>query len=228
MKKTTYLLIVLTLALSANAGTVLFSDDFESGNLDKWTIGGRQEGTNLAEVTSGASSLVAHLYQAGFSEITIEKKFDYDSGLNFAFDMDVDIQSSASSTSSHYAGGWAEFTFCNESEEAIGQVRYLSSTSSWPFDAYNPNPWHHSFSIPEETGLVSYDLNVLDLLSNITLDMGALSSVKVIFRAYTSSNNYSMSTNTYVDNVVVTPEPTTIVLLSIGSVYILKRCNQRN
>ena len=37
-------------------GSVIFSDDFESGNLDQWTIGGRQQNTSIAE-TPGTSNL---------------------------------------------------------------------------------------------------------------------------------------------------------------------------
>ena len=87
MKKTTVLLIMAILTASANGSVVIFSDDFESGNLDQWTIGGRQQGINVAEVVSREGSLMGHLYHKGFTEIRLEKTFDYDPNLTFYFDM---------------------------------------------------------------------------------------------------------------------------------------------
>ena len=121
MKKTTVLLIMGVFSASANAG-IIFSDDFESGNLDLWTIGGRQQGTNVAEVVSREGSLMGHLHHEDFTEINMEKTFDYDPSLAFSFDMAVNVSSDASSTSTHYAMGGAYFTFWDNSQEIVGYV----------------------------------------------------------------------------------------------------------
>lgn len=88
----TVLLITLS-QTSIEAAT--FTDDFESGNLDNWTIGGRQaEGSQIANVISYNGSLSGHLYKYSFTEITIFKDFQYNALTDndlFSFDLSVDV-----------------------------------------------------------------------------------------------------------------------------------------
>jgi hypothetical protein len=213
---------VLSVVVSVQAG-VIFEDDFEDGTLSKWTIDGRQEGINIAEVITKDSTKVAHLYHEEFSEITIFKRFDYEPALTFKFDMEVVPYSEASSTSSHYAYGGVQVAFLDSSKTKLGDVLYICSTSSWPFEEWYLGTWSYLFSVPEGAGMVSYNLNAQDVLSNISIDVGSISYVDLAFWAHASSDQYNSYANTWVDNVTVTPEPATILLFGLGSAWILKR-----
>lgn len=216
MKNLVYLFLILIFAISAK-GEIIFSDDFEDGTLDKWIVNGRQGNIYVAEVVTRHMSQMAHLYKKYYHEITIEKRFDYNSNLIFNFDMEVDPYSEASSTSEHYSFGGIRVSFLDSSETYMGEVRYICSTSSWPFEQFNPSPWHYSFSIPENVGMVSYSLYVQDLLSNIDIDEGSISYANLEFWAYSSTDFYETYADTWVDNVVVIPEPGTLILLGLGT-----------
>jgi hypothetical protein len=87
----------------------------------------------------------------------------------------------------------------------------------------NPLPDIQFFRIPNEAGLVSYSTSVQDLLGYITIDEDSISSVQLKFTAYCSGSDSSFTSNVWVDNVVVTPEPTTIALLAIGAVAAFRK-----
>ena len=214
-------MLILAIFTTSASGDIVFSDDFESGTLDQWTIGGRQQGvSNVSEVISRHGSQMAHLYHKRFTEITMEKTFDYYPNLNFSFDMEAYAVAINPVTNADYAMGGVGFSFRNISGDTLGQVRYIHSNSSWPFDTYNPNPTHHSFAIADDAGLVSYNLNVQDLLSNIDVDSGSIASVKLQFIAYTSGLYYSETSNNmyadvWVDNVTVVCELPTLEEIEI-------------
>ncbi len=85
--------MVCMFALPSNGATV-FSDDFESGNLDNWIIGGRQLGTNIADVvTCSTGSLGGHLYHSSFTEINLSRDFQFEQDHAFSFDLEVDVSS---------------------------------------------------------------------------------------------------------------------------------------
>jgi hypothetical protein len=221
MKRLAFLYVIAFVVVSAQA-VVIFEDDFEDGTLNKWTIDGRQQGINVAEVVTRNSTQMAHLYHKNFSEITMSKSFDYDPALTFDFDMEVAPHSDASSTSLHYAYGGVQFLFLDSLNGNLGEVLYLCCTSSHPFDTLQ-GPAHRLLSIPQGSGIVSYNLNIQDLLSNITIDVDSISHVKLEFWAYASTDSYNSYTNTWVDNVVVTPEPATLLLLAAGSLAVLRK-----
>ncbi len=212
MRRLAFLYVIAFVVVSAQA-VVIFEDNFEDGTLNKWTIDGRQQGINVAEVVTKNSTQMAHLYHKNFSEITMFKSFDYNPALTFNFDMEVAPHSDASSTSTHYAYGLVQFLFLDSSNIDLGDVIYISCTSSYPFDTLQM-PTHRLLSIPQGSGIVSYNLNVQNLLSNITIDVDSISHVKLEFWAYASTNSYNSYTDTWVDNVVVTPEPATLLLLA--------------
>jgi hypothetical protein len=203
-------------------GEVIFSDNFESGNLSLWTVDGRQQGlANVADVVDKYDSKMGHLYHQGFSEITIEKSFDFDENLTFSFDFEANV--TAGGGYPDYASGGAEFDFRDSGQNLLGRVSYTKATSSYVFDLENPRPDFEHFRIPNEAGLVSYASGVQDLLSYITIDEDLISSVRLRFTAYCSGSTSAYTSNVWVDNIVVTPEPVTIALLAIGAVAVFRK-----
>ena len=177
---------------------------------------------SIAEIVNHNSSQTAHLYQDGFSEIHISKTFNYQNELNFSFDMEVQSYSEASgSDSAWYAGAGVSFNFLDSLSNELGAVTYGSPTSTWPIEQNELLPNRHS--VPVSGALSSYSLDVESILSYITIDLNALTHVQMRFFVHTSSNDYNMSGHTWVDNVVVTPEPCTLLLLGMGGLLIRKR-----
>lgn len=217
-----YLLIASTSTLNAD---VIFEDDFESGNLDLWTVNGRQQGDNLAEVVDKYGSKMAHLYHQGYTEIdlTMENLIYYDENLSFSFDMEAQLTSGFSSTDYRYASGEAEFAFLDSGQNRLGLVSYVKATSSYIFDVTNPEPEYHLFQIPDDEGLASYATSVQDLLSHITIDEESISFVKVRFFAYGSEISDTLTSNVWIDNVSITPEPCSLLLLGSGVLLVLRK-----
>ncbi len=200
------ILVLSLVVLAATAGAdVLFSDDFESGTLNQWAIGGRQLGVNVAEVVGRHGSLMGHLHHSeDYSEITLEKTFVYNPNLDFSFDMEVDAQSTNSSTDDNYAHGGVQFVFMNASEDVIGWVWYMSSTSSWPFDYYRPENRDEAFAVNIGDGsLSSYNLNAGEALSNLNIDYDSVVLFTFRFLAYNSGSAGTMSSDVWVDNVTI-------------------------
>ena len=218
------LLLIMAILATSASGDAIFSDDFESGTLDNWTIGGRQQGgVNIAEVVDRHGSQMAHVHHSETStEITIEKIFDYDSGLEFSFDMEVIVASDMGPTSADYARGGVQFGFYDSSEENIGNVAYVLSTSSWLFDYDDSYPTLHYSDIGDGS-LNSYTLDIQNVLSNIDVDPSSVASLNFYFYAYSSGSADTMSADVWVDNVTVTPEPATVLLFAAAGAFALGR-----
>jgi hypothetical protein len=189
--------------VSDTSSTVVLTDDFDSGQLNKWTVGGRQEGVNVAEVVYKDGSNRAHLYHEDFSEITLQNVFQYDPNLSFAFEMQTSVASQASSTSSFYAKAGVRFFFLDSSGQALGMVGYIRTTSSFALTAYNPAPENEYIEILDDKNH-SYNLAVAGLLSRITINTALITSVKIEFSPHCSGWPYNMSAELWLDNVVVT------------------------
>ncbi|MCD6174239.1 MAG: hypothetical protein J7K65_00540, partial [Planctomycetes bacterium] len=205
MKQTIIILALSVLFTSPVSQAAIFQDDFESGTLDQWTIGGRQEGReSIAEVTSYQGSQMGHVYQDGATEINISKTLDYQSDLNFSFDMEILTYTGTSDPDSDwYASAGANFYFLDSNFNELGHVKVGCATAIWPTDLLNAQPNKHVFQ--NDVGFAHYSLNVEDLLSNITIDQNALAYVAIRFGAYASADINNMNANVWVDNVVVTP-----------------------
>jgi hypothetical protein len=203
MKKTIITLALTILIVSSASQATIFSDDFESGTLDQWTVGGRQTGReSVADIVFRNDSQMGHVYQDGLTEILISKTFDYRDDLNFSFDLETLIHSEDHDPgSAFYASAGASFTFLDSMSNELGVVRFSSSTSTYPSDVQNPLPNKHVFEI--DGALASYSLDIEDILSNITIDQNALAAVRIHFAAYASGNSRNMSAHAWVDNVVV-------------------------
>jgi hypothetical protein len=219
IKSKMLMLVIFVLAFNVQAGSVIFSDNFESGNLNAWTISGRQYGVCVADVVTRNNSKMGHLYHKNFSEICIEKTFAYDEDLAFSFDFE------AAAVADHdYASGEAEFSFWNDQNVKIGQVSYVKATSDYVFNYCASNPAIHLFRIQNDSGLLHYSALAGDLVNNITIDENAISSIKLRFFAYGSDWDDDFISNAWVDNVVVEiPEPTTISLLALGIAAIFRK-----
>jgi len=233
------LMVVTSLAVllgigGANSvsGQPIFWDDFEAGNLGKWTIGGRQLGTNIANVVVRHGSNMAHVYHRDFTEITIQNIFPYDPDLTFSFDMESTVRSNASSTSDFYSAAMVEFTFWEtevpEQGAPYGNVKYAKTTSSFPLTRDNvpgTNVYWHRIT---DSGLQSYSLKASDMLNDIEVTF-PVNYVRFRFRSYASGWPYNMAAEVWVDNVNVTtrqvavPEPATTLLVVCGLAAALHR-----
>ncbi|MHC5184578.1 MAG: DUF3466 family protein [Planctomycetota bacterium] len=215
MRKSILLFTLSICVITAGSQAVIFSDGFESGTLDQWTIGGPQLGReSIAEVVDLNSNPRAHLYQDGVGAIYIAKTFSYQNELNFSFDMEAQTYSEApGSDSTWYAASGVLFDFLDSSSNRLGSVFLGSMTSTWPIEQNEVVSDRHS--IPVSGDLSSYSVDVEDILSNIIIDMNELTHVNLEFFSYTSSNDYNMNGHCWTDNVVVTLEPGTVSTYTI-------------
>jgi len=217
MKKGILIFTLCFCVMSADSYGIIFSDDFESGTLHEWIIGGRQEGReSVAEVVSYHGSQQAHLYQDGFTEINMSKSFNYQNDLHFSFDMETQVFSEANDPEGyHRVTSGVAFAFQDSSFNQLGDVRYLNATSIYSILTQNPKPEIEIFEI--DSGFANYSMNIEDILSNITINENVIAYVSMRFGIYVSSDQYNMSGHNWVDNVVVTPEPTSALLLIVGA-----------
>jgi len=222
MKKAIVVLALSVLVVSSVSHAVLFTDDFESGTLDQWTIEGQQAGReSTAEIINKNGSQMGHLYQDGSSWIFLSKTFDYQSDLNFSIHMETSVYSEAPDPEGNlYASAGIGFSFLDAASNELGHFKYIDTTSTWPLDDTSSVPNRHL--IPIDGSLESYSLDVQDILSYITIDMDELAAIKMFFGVYASSDAYNMSANVWMNNVVVTPEPATMLLLGLGGLMLRK------
>jgi len=227
MRKCIFILFVLFFCpiLEAN---IIFSDDFEDGTLGKWTIDGRQEGNNIAEVVSQGDNEVAHLYHTGLTEITIEKIFDYSNDLTFSFEMEVQASSPFGPTDDDYAMSGVYFAFYDASGELIRTIAYVYTTSSVPFEQYNILPDSYYFYPIPEGEMFSYIFNAEDMLLQLGHDPTVADSVRFYFRVYGSGYGDQLVSDVWADNVVIIPEPGTLILMGFGVLGLLRRKRNTN
>ncbi len=206
-------------------GDIFFTDTFEDGNLNNWTIGGRQaEGTNIADVVSYNGSLSGHLYKFSFTEITMFRDFqydDFDNGDLFSFDLAVDVYSSYNPYGSNYYG-WAGLTFqlLDSGSSVIGEVYYGAATTDYPFTGgWGNYDWRSINQIAEGT-MNHYDISIENLLSQITIDSTQIAAIRMEAKTYSSTRpNPTVNAELWIDNVNVgspVPLPSAIILLGSG------------
>jgi len=179
-----------------------FEDDFEDGDLAEWTIGGRQEGGNSYNVESRNGSLAAHLYHEQFTEITLEKTYDYDPNLRFRFDMEGVPNSDHGPTSTFWASAGVTFYFYDDSDVQVGRVRHEWATST-KFEEAAVSIDEYSHVRLTATGMQSFDYTASDLLSEIT-PIGDVAQISIRFQAYCTGWPDVEEADLWVDNVVIT------------------------
>jgi hypothetical protein len=221
MKRLAFLYVIAFVVVSAQAA-VIFEDNFEDGTLNKWTIDGRQQGTSLAEVVEIQSNKMAHLQHKGYTEITIGKLLTYSPLINFEFDLKSIVSSPYGPHDDDSSAGGVVFQYLDESSNMLGYVVYARSSSDYLFSYYNPFPECEVFEI-SDNNFHTYSLNASDLLSNLEIDYSSVKSVRFGFAAGASGTSSSLISDVWVDNVVVTPEPATLLLLAAGSLAVLRK-----
>ena len=195
-------------AITVTEVSVLFADDFESsGCLDKWIVGGRQaEGTNIADCVRRSGSTFGHLHKFSFTEITLSPdygSFPYTDSLQFAFTMAAQTSSSGGAPSNYYGQGGVSFAFLGAGG-SVGSVHFISATTNYPFDQAASNPAHAAIRVNESVN-TSYSLSVHDLLEYISVDVGSITSVSMMFFAYSSTRPYPyVYCDVWIDDVLVT------------------------
>ena len=215
--------IVLTMAVFfcvpvyGNASPAFF-DDFESGNLDNWTIGGRRLGTHTANVVvADTGSRCGHLYQNGaFTEINITRDFSFDMNDTFSFDLKVDVDTTTPPAPNYYGISGVAFRFRDSSDTLLGSVWYLAATTNYPttnwvspqtsVNLISENIWHH------------FQLDTPNLLSQISVDPNEIFTTEMMFETYSSTWPYPVvSAELWVDNAGnVVPLPGAAWLLGSG------------
>ena len=218
---------ILFFCVPASYGLPVFSDDFESGNLNNWTIGGRQSyGTNIADVLScGSGNKCGHLYHDRFTEITMYRDFLYDSSDQgtFYFDMDTAVFSDNPPAANYYGRAGVYFLFLDNSDVSLGSAAYLEATTDYIFGFANSTD---NINKLQSGGMVHYEFDVADLLSQITIDESQIANVRLLFETYSSTNPYPyVRSELWLDNVSTTPlglpsnpvpEPATSFLFGAG------------
>lgn len=185
-----------------------FYDDFESGTLDNWTIGGRQLGINIAEVVSRGGSQVAHLYHRYFTEISMYRDFGYNVGDTYHFDLEVDTYSSGGAPSNYYGVSQLAFNFLDSTSANLGGVWYGSATTSYPFNAAAANPVVAAHAVPENI-MSHYEVTVADMLSQITIDESEIVGVRMSMITYSSTWPYpDVTAQLWIDNIQLNPDAT--------------------
>lgn len=207
----------LLLPNSSSALTV-FSDDFESG-LGNWTVGGRQaEGINIADTVQRHGSSVGHLYKFSFTEITLDRTFDFDPAERFFFDMEVAVSSTPPPAPNYYGSAGVDFDFRNSLGQSLGRVLYMAATTSFIYTNFLSDPTTNVNQITAGS-FDSYAFLTSDLLSQISIDEGQIAQTLVRFSTYSSTRPApTVTAELWVDNFSTVPEPSTALLISLGLV----------
>jgi|GEM_PF-4274427 len=217
-------IVMVGFAVAANASTV-FSDNFESGNLNNWTVGGRQEGTNVANVVSYNGSLSAHLYHEGFTEIALFRHFPYDPNYALQFDMAVNATSESPPGDTYYGRSGVYVHFRDTSNQALGYAYYGAATTNFIFDRAAGDPTTYFVRVsPNE--MDHYVLKLSDLLSQINIDTAKIDNIDMEFETYSSTWPYpTVTAELWTDNVKyrTVPEPSSFALLALGGLAALQR-----
>jgi hypothetical protein len=184
-------------------GAPVFSDDFESGNLDNWIIGGRQLGTNIADVVScGTGTLCGHLYHSSFTEITLHRDFQFEQGLTFSFDLEVDVSTTTPPAPEYYASSGVNFSFLDSTDTSLGSVWYVAATTNYPFTDW-PSSTTSVNQIAENV-MQHHEIAVPDMLSQIDIDPSQIAKIRMTMNTYGSTYPLpTVSAELWIDNVTL-------------------------
>lgn len=227
MKITCTIPAIVLFAISMNAEAA-FIDDFESGTLANWTVGGRQlAGTNIADVESHNGSLMGHVYKNSFTETVFSRTFSYDPTMSFSFDMQASSFGGFGATSNYYGLAGSAIQFLDSSANSLGYVYYASATSNYLDTLLDSDPTTNYNAVTP--GVMQHlSFSIADVLAQVTLPQNQVSSVVLSFRGY-SSYYGSAGGEVWVDNVsspadaslsLPVPLPGTPPLIAVGLVYL--------
>ena len=232
--------VVAVLGLVATGGqAALFEDDF-SGDLSKWDVVSAQNANDKVEITvdnelrmyaqsSDTASVTNSLTtKTLFSELhTLEldiKRPSTEDGA-YGFTLQYGLDPWGAEDISYYA------EWCGNGSNQLNI--YSCYNSAWGYRCSVASPtllsqdkWYH---MVVENAATSTTISIYDgttLVDSETFNHDPIGTDRVI----KLKNAASAGPNTmgmYVDNVVVTPEPTTMVLLGLGGIGLLIRRRRR-
>lgn len=219
MNRTTLVTIVMFMMVCSGFSHAALIDDFESGNLDGWTIGGRQLGTHTANVVScGTGTSCGHLYQSNsFTEINMYQDFSFNLDDTYNFDLYVDVNSTQPPAYNYYGMSGVSFGFLDAANNSLGSVWYLASTTNYP--SINWVNSTRSVNVISENVWHKFELDASSLLSQISIDETQVASTRMLFQTYSSTwPSPRVSAELYVDNINTSsvPVPGSILLMFSG------------
>ncbi len=206
MKARIWIVVVGGMAVANFASAEIFVDDFESGNLDNWVISYGQYGTSIAEVISLGGSQVAHLFHSGFTRTTLYRDFGYDLTDSYQFDLKVDVSSTPPPADNYYGYSYLGFQFLDSSGTRLGEVCYGAATTDYPYDTWDAlNPQFSANAIPENV-MNHYEIDMADIVSQITIDQTQIDSVRLIMDTYSSTApSPYVTAQLWADNIQLNP-----------------------
>lgn len=208
MKKIAYASLMLVL-VAANIGMAapVFSDNFESGSLSQWTgvNGGPHSGVIVADPLN-ASNNVLHFIGKGLDGDLFSPAIPVPAGQPITLSFDYLGTNANSGGAVVYTKGLvADVTNWGEEPDPISWNNvWLADSDSFngirpaPYVLATDNQWH------------SYSITFTPVWSN----------PRIMLQDYIYSGT---NTSAYFDNVSVTPEPVSLVLLGTGSLFLLRR-----
>ena len=202
-------ILILCFSVVPSLQAAPFTDNFESGTLNNWVIGGRQisGSTNVANVVPcDSGSLCGHLYHDRFTEINMYRDFEFEPTGVFSFDLKVSVSSQSPPAPNYYGAAWVSFSFLNSGGTQLGAVNYLAATTNYPFTNWASSTTSVN-GIPEDA-MEHYDLKVSDMLGQITIDPSQIAAVRMQMNTYSSTWPYPfVSAELWIDNVTTETEP---------------------
>ena len=176
-----------------------FFDDFEDGDLYGWTIGGRRQGNNIADIVSRNGTMQAHLRQSKFTEIRLDQTFSYYPDIHFTFDFECDVDSGGAGIhSAFFAMSRVVFEYYDADSNNLASISYGKRTSDYALT----NTAKSVFNFVTNQGPSVIDLSTIELENQVVITNN-IAYVKIVFEAYTSGWSYDMTGELWVDNISI-------------------------
>lgn len=187
---------------------VVFQDNFEAGTcFDKWTVGGRRNGTSIADCVTRNGSTKAHLLQdRSHTEVIASPNvgpFAFRRDLTFEFELEVRTSTAGPKPDDTYYGmAEVRFVFLDSAGEILGQVVHIAATTAHP-DSWASDPAVAVSWLAENVPTI-HSYKVGNLLQKIVIDENEIASVEMRFMALnTTWCQPCVQAELWVDNVKV-------------------------
>jgi hypothetical protein len=224
-KKSIYFCLVLTLTMAsaAYAGLPLVIGDWENGSTDGWEnvtpVDHNQVDPPWPTLGTGSGQINPPPGWSNAVKLDL-KGLGYTAEFSAAIDIHMDVKMVASEWADWFAaGGWvnAVDAIIMNSENG-GWVQY-DTPSWWPNTGPKPAPppyYHDWDGTADEVFHYDWEFDALGV------DPGGWCEI-FIATNYDGAPEETPYGSFYIDNVVLTPEPTTIALLGLGGLSLLRR-----
>jgi hypothetical protein len=133
------------------------------------------------------------------------RNFEYDSSNSgtFYFDLQVDVNSQPAPADAYYGMSGVRFSFLDSGGNTLGSVWYVSATTNHPFTLGTAT---RSVNQISENVMEHYAIDVLDMLSQITIDESQIADIQMQLITYSSTYPYPfVSAELWIDNVSTEP-----------------------